>query len=162
MHFILGIFKFDLEFNHLKESYMIFIIGEDEKENIIINKTSSAGKADQLIFLLEGVQSRIREIARTVIKLVRIIDYISQNVPHQDAVEEYINLLNIHSKSLDDLAKSMESLGVEIQKDNSAPIKMYIPEKNKGRARIQTRQQGCTLKYKRYELRIYSRMIKGQ
>lgn len=142
---------------------MIFVIGEDDNGNVIVNKTSGVGKSNQLIFLLEGVSAKIGEIARIVTKLVGIIDYISRNVYHQDAVEEYTNLLCMPSESLDDFAKRMEnikSVGVEIQKNNNALIEMYAPKrKNKGRTRIQTQQQGGTLKYKRYELRIYGRMI---
>lgn len=145
---------------------MIFIIGEDDTGNVIVKKASSAGKTEQLIFLLERVPLQIREVARTVTKLVEIIGYISRNIPLQDAVEEYINLLCMPSESLDDFAKSIKnikSLGVEIQKNNSALIEMYTHErKNRARTKILTRQQGCTLKYKRYELRIYSRLLKAQ
>lgn len=138
---------------------MIFVIGEDDNGNVIVNKTSGVGKSDQLIFLLEGVSARIGEIARTVTKLVGIIDYISRNVYHQDAVEEYTNLLEMPSESLGAFVK-MENLGVKIQKNNSVLIKMYASKrKNKGRTRIRTRQQSCTLKYKRYELRIYGKLI---
>lgn len=138
---------------------MIFVIGEDDNGNVIVNKTSGVGKSDQLIFLLEGVSAKIGEIARTVTKLVGIIDYISRNVYHQDAVEEYTNLLEMPSESLGAFVK-MGTLGLEIQKNNNALIEMYAPKrKNKGRTRIQTQQQGGTLKYKRYELRIYGRMI---
>lgn len=138
---------------------MIFVIGEDDNGNVIVNKTSGVEKSDQLIFLLEGVSAKIGEIARTVTKLVGIIDYISRNVYHQDAVEEYTNLLEMPSESLGAFVK-MGTLGLEIQKNNNALIEMYAPKrKNKGRTRIQTQQQGGTLKYKRYELRIYGRMI---
>lgn len=138
---------------------MIFVIGEDDNGNVIVNKTSGVEKSDQLIFLLEGVSAKIGEIARTVTKLVGIIDYISRNVYHQDAVEEYTNLLEMPSESLGAFVK-MGTLALEIQKNNNALIEMYEPKrKNKGRTRIQTQQQGGTLKYKRYELRIYGRMI---
>lgn len=139
---------------------MIFVIGEDDNGNVIVNKTSGVEKSDQLIFLLEGVSAKIGEIARTVTKLVGIIDYISRNVYHQDAVEEYTNLLEMPSESLGAFVK-MGTLGLEIQKNNNALIEMYAPKrKNKGRTRIRTWQQGGTLKYKRYELRIYNRIIK--
>jgi hypothetical protein len=72
---------------------MMFVIGEDDKGNVIVKKTSSVGKTEQLIFLIERIPLQIRESART---------------------------------------------------------------------KILTRQQGCTLKYKRYELRIYSRLLKAQ
>ena len=139
---------------------MIFVIGEDDNGNVIVNKTSGVEKSDQLIFLLEGVSAKIGEIARTVTKLVGIIDYISRNVYHQDAVEEYTNLLEMPSESLGAFVK-MGTLGLEIQKNNNALIEMYaFKRKNKGRTRIRTWQQGGTLKYKRYELRIYNRIIK--
>lgn len=139
---------------------MIFVIGEDDNGNVIVNKTSGVEKSDQLIFLLEGVSAKIGEIARTVTKLVGIIDYISRNVYHQDAVEEYTNLLEMPSESLGAFVK-MGTLGLEIQKNNNALIEMYASKrKNKGRTRIRTWQQGGTLKYKRYELRIYNRIIK--
>ncbi len=124
---------------------MIFVIGEDDNGNVIVNKTSGVEKSDQLIFLLEGVSAKIGEIARTVTKLVGIIDYISRNVYHQDAVEEYTNLLEMPSESLGAFVK-MENLGVKIQKNNSVLIKMYaFKRKNKGRTRIRTWQQGGTL-----------------
>ena len=92
---------------------MIFVIGEDDNGNVIVNKTFGVGKSDQLIFLLEGVSAKIGEIARTVTKLVGIIDYISRNVYHQDAVEEYTNLLEMPSESLGAFVK-MGTLGLEI------------------------------------------------
>lgn len=138
---------------------MIFVIDEDDNENVIVYKTSSVGKSDQLLFLMEGVPSKIIEIAKTVTKLVEAIGYISRNIPLQDAAEEYTDLLTMPSKSLDDFAKSMEDLMVEVKDNKNALRDMYAPKrKNKDRIRIQTRQQGGTIKYKRYELRIYSRL----
>lgn len=142
---------------------MIFVIDRDDNGNVIAYKASCVGKSDQLIFWNERVLLQIREIARTVTKLVEIIGYISRNIPLQDAVEEYTNLLAMPSESLDDFLKSMEDLAVEVPKNKNALREMYVPKgKNKGRIRIQSRQQGGTLKYKRYELRIYSRSLKSQ
>lgn len=142
---------------------MIFVIGEDDKGNVIVKKTSSVGKSDQLMFWFERVPLQIREIARTVTKLVEIIGYISWNIPLQDAVEEYTNLLTMPSESFDDFAKSIEDLAAEVRKNKNALREMYAPNrKNKDRIRIQSRQQGGMLKYKRYELRIYSRLLKSQ
>lgn len=142
---------------------MIFVIGEDDKGNVIAKKTSSVGKSDQLIFWIERVPLQIREIARTVTKLVEIIGYISRNIPLQDAVEEYTNLLTMPSESFYDFVKSMRDLEVVVQENKNELREMYAPKrKNKDRIRIQSRQQGGTLKYKRYELRIYSRLLKSQ
>ncbi len=138
---------------------MIFVIDEDDYGNAIVYKASSAGKSDEpIIFLTEGVTSKIKDTAKIVAKLVGIIGYISRNVPLQDAVEEYTDLLTMPSKSLDNFAKSMEDLMVEVKENKNALRDMYASKrKNKDGIRIQTRQQGGTIKYKRYELRIYSR-----
>lgn len=114
---------------------MVFVACEDDKGNVIIKTTSSIGKMDEGIIILKQVQYSV----------------------FQESVEEIANLLCMPSESLDDFAKSMESLGVEIQKNNNALMEMYTPgRKNKARTKIQTRQQvKSTLKYKRYELRIY-------
>ncbi len=70
---------------------------------------------------------------------------------------------DVPSESLDDFAKNMRDSAVKVQKNKDALREMYAPKgKNKDRIRIQTRQQGGTLKYKRYELRIYSRSLKPQ
>lgn len=136
---------------------MIFVISEDDKGNPIVHKVSNSGKSDCLIFLIEGVQPSIRAIAMAVTKVVKAVCYISRQVPYHDAAEEYTNLLTEPSESLDDFKKIMKSLGIEIKKNNGA---LSIPKrKSKDRIMIQTRQQGGILKYKRYELRIYSRLL---
>ena len=99
---------------------MIFVIGEDDKGNVIVSKASSVGKSDQINFAEYTFTRRCRRI------------------------HKFVN----------------RAFGVEIKKNNRA---LGIPKrKSKNRIRIQTRQQGGTLKYKRYELRIYSRSLKSQ
>ncbi len=138
---------------------MIFVIDADDNENVIVYKASSVGKSDRLLFLMELPASKIIEIAKTVTKLVEAIGYISRNVPLQDAAIEYTDLLTMPSESFNDFAKSMEDLMVEVKENKNALRDMYAPKrKNKDRIMIQTRQQGGMIKYKRYELRIYSRL----
>lgn len=142
---------------------MIFVISEDDKGNPIVHKVSNSGKSDCLIFLIEGVQSSIRAIAMAVTKVVKAVCYISRQVPYHDAAEEYTNLLTMPSKSFDDFEKSIKGLGVEVRENKNALREMYVSKrKNKNRIKIRSRQQGGTLKYKRYELRIYSKSLKSQ
>lgn len=48
---------------------MIFVIGPDDKGNVIVKCTSSVGKSDQPIVWTERVPPQIREMARTVKKV---------------------------------------------------------------------------------------------
>lgn len=147
---------------------MIFVIGPDDKGNVIVKCTSSVGKSDQPIVWTERVPPQIREMARTVKKLLTAMSIISkygldQYQYVQDATGKYTNPFDMPSESLDDFAKNMRDSAVKVQKNKDALREMYAPKgKNKDRIRIQTRQQGGTLKYKRYELRIYSRSLKPQ
>ncbi len=147
---------------------MIFVISPDDKGNVIVKCTCSVGKSDQPIVWLKEVPPQIREMARTVKKLLTAMSLVSQYGLDQyqyvqDATGKYTNPFDMPSESFDDLAKSMRDSTVKVQKNKNALRKMYAPKgKNKGRIRIQPRQQGGTLKYKRYELRIYSRSLKPQ
>lgn len=66
-----------------------------------------------------------------------------------------------HLDKLADFAKTIKQHGE--WENNSVQREGHMHKNtNGGSKRIQTRQQGCTLKYKRYELRIYSRLPKVQ
>lgn len=66
-----------------------------------------------------------------------------------------------HLDKLVDFAKTIKQHGD--WENNSVQREGHMHKNtNGGSKRIQTRQQGCTLKYKRYELRIYSRLPKVQ
>lgn len=68
-------------------------------------------------------------------------------------IEKYrAKSIDLYSDKLADFAKTMKHLGAW-ENNNRLPRE----KKNGCRIRIQTRQQGCTLKYKRYELRVYNR-----
>ncbi len=137
---------------------MIFVIGVDDKGDVLVKTTSSVGRSDQLIFLLEEVPPQIREIARIVAKWAGTIGYISWNVPYQDAVEKYTDLLSMPSESFNDFAKSMERLVVNNLKIEGTQRETHYKRKISSRTKIQTWQQPKnTLKYKAYELRIYNK-----
>lgn len=87
--------------------------------------------------------------------IIKIIDNYIKGETIYTLIEKYREMMMEH-ESLDDFAKSMECSRVRVQKSKSALREMYtFKRKDKDRIRIQTRQQGGTLKYKRYELRIY-------
>lgn len=139
---------------------MIFIIGEDDEGNVIVTTTSSVGKSDQLIFWPERVLQQIREIARIVTKFGEIIGNISRNVPYQDAVEKYIDLLSMPSESLNDFVKSLERLELNNLEIEEPQREMHDKRKNNSRTTIRTwHQSKNTLKYKPYELRIYNKLL---
>lgn len=137
---------------------MIFIIGEDDKGNVIVKTTSGVGKSDQLIFWLEEVPTQIKEIARIVAKSAGIIDYISRNVPYQDAVEKYTDLLSMPSESFNDFAKCMERLALNNLDIEGTQRETHNKGKSiTGRRFKKWQQSKDTLKYKAYELRIYNK-----
>lgn len=110
---------------------MIFVIGPDDKGNVIVKCTSSVGKSDQPIVWIERVPPQIREMARTVKKLLTAMSIISkygfdqyQNV--RDAAKEYTDPMP--SESFDDLAKSMRDSTVKVQKNKNALREMYAPK----------------------------------
>lgn len=137
---------------------MMFVIGEDDKGNVIVKTTSSVGKSDQLIFWLEEVPLQIREGARIVAKLAETIGYILRNVYYQDVVEKCTDLLSMPTESLDDFAKSMERLAVNNLDIKETQRETHNKRKINSRTKIQKWQQSKdTLKYKAYELRIYNK-----
>lgn len=75
-------------------------------------------------------------------------------------MEEYrVKSLNQCLDALADFVKITER--IEVGENNRLLREKYkYKKKSGGRITIRTRQQGCALKYKRYELRIYGRMVK--
>ena len=66
----------------------MFVINKDDKGNVIVKKTSSVGKTEQLIFLIERIPLQIREIARTMTKLAGIISHIITRIQRRLYVME--------------------------------------------------------------------------
>lgn len=109
------------------------VIGVDDKGNVIIEKTCSTGRTEKIILMAETA-SAIWEFGKAVAKIFQEI--VQALTPaFQQFAEEYIRLLN-----------TVQSQG-EQQFADIAEL---------SRIKSQTRQQAkSTLKYKRYELRIY-------
>lgn len=139
---------------------MMRVIDVDDKGNVIIEKTSSAGKTEEIILMAETV-SAIQEFGKAVALVFQEIVQALTPVFQQFA-EEYTRFMNtVSSKSeqeLADIAELMEQ-AAEVQEERRIrrEIRAY-QRKQCSRIRSRTRQQAkSTLKYKRYELRIYSR-----
>ena len=108
------------------------VVGVDDKGNVIIEKTSSAGKTEEIILMAETV-SAIVEFGKAVAKAFQEI-------------------------TLADIAEVMER-AAEIQEERRIRRETRIYQRKQcSRIKSRTRQQAkSTLKYKRYELRVYSR-----
>lgn len=139
---------------------MMRVIGADDKGNVIIEKTCSTGRTEEIILTAETV-SAIGEFGKAVAKIFR--EVVQALTPaFQQLAEEYIRLLNtVQSQSeqqLEDIAEAMER-AAEIQEERRIRRETRIYQRKQcGRIRSRTRQRAkSTLKYKRYELRIYSR-----
>ena len=135
------------------------VIGVDDKGNVIIEKTFNAGRAEEMIMTAETV-SAVWESWKTVEKAFREIMQALMPV-FQKLAEEYIRILDAvqrqEGERIADIAEDMER-AAEVQEDRRIRRATRIYQK-KQRSRIKgrTQQAKSTLKYKRYELRIYSR-----
>ncbi|MDE6052764.1 MAG: hypothetical protein K2G55_03180 [Lachnospiraceae bacterium] len=144
----------------------MFVIDEDDQGNVIIKTTSSVGRTDQIMFLtiedLLNNQELLREIAKWIKKMRQAPEL--QVSTFQDIVEEYMNclnmLLNHVVEKIAEAAKSIKRL-IEIQEIKKIQRETYVHKrKYNGRIEIRTQQQAKrTLKYKRYELRIYTNLF---
>lgn len=113
----------------------------------------------QYLRMLDTVLEAIL-IGISIDDIIKVIDNCIKGETIYSLIEKNRETMMDH-ESLDDFAKSMECSRVRVEKNKSALREMYtFKRKDKDRIRIQTRQQGSTLKYKRYELRIYDRMIR--
>ncbi len=138
----------------------MFVIGKDDKGNVIVKTTSAVGKSEQLIFQLGIILLQIKEIERIFPKLIETIGYISRDVPYQEVVEKYMGLLSMPSESLKDFTKSMERLAVNNVEIEGAQRETHYKRKINSRTKILTRHQSKNkLKHKPYELRIYNRLF---
>lgn len=138
----------------------MFVIGEDDKGNVIVKTTSSVGKSEQLIFQLGIILLQIKEIERIFPKLIEITGYISRDVPYQKVAEKYMGLLSMPSESLNDFAKSMVRLAVNNMEIEGPQRETHYKRKTNSRTTIRTwHQSKNTLKYKPYELRIYNKLL---
>lgn len=135
------------------------VIGVDDKGNVIIEKTFNAGRAEEMIMTAETV-SAVWESWKTVEKAFREIMQALMPV-FQKLAEEYIRILDAvqrqEGERIADIAEDMER-AAEVQEERRIRRATRIYQK-KQRSRIKgrTQQAKSTLKYKRYELRIYSR-----
>ena len=135
------------------------VIGVDDKGNVIIEKTFNAGRAEEMIMTAETV-SAAWESWKTVEKAFREIMQALMPV-FQKLAEEYIRILDAvqrqEGERIADIAEDMER-AAEVQEERRIRRATRIYQK-KQRSRIKgrTQQAKSTLKYKRYELRIYSR-----
>ncbi|MCM1217518.1 MAG: hypothetical protein NC331_13900 [Lachnospiraceae bacterium] len=120
---------------------MMRVIGIDDKGNVIIEKTSNVGKTEEMILMAETV-SAIQEFGKAVTK----------------AFQDIAQALAPAFQQLADIAELMEQ-AAEAQRERRirGEIRAY-QRKRCSRIRSRTRRQAkSTLKYKRYELRIYGR-----
>lgn len=116
-----------------RRGYMMFVIGEGDKENVIVKITSAVGKSDQLIFLL-GIILQIEE--------------------------KYMDLFSMPSESLNDFSKSMERLAVNNVDIEGTQRETHYKRKINSRTKIRTWHQAKNkLKHKPYELRIYNKLL---
>lgn len=117
------------------------VIGVDDKGNVIVEKTSGIGKTDEII-LLENNVSAIEEFGAAASKVFR----------------EIMQALTPVFQQLADIVEAMER-EAEIWEENRIRREIRaVQRKQCSRIRSQTwKQAKSTLKYKRYELRIYGR-----
>lgn len=135
---------------------MMRVIGVDDKGNVIIEKTCSTGRTEEIILMAETA-SAIGEFEKAVVKAFQAF------MPaFRQLAEEYAKFLNAVSRQseqrITDIAEAMER-AAEIQGENRIRRETRaLQRKQCSRIRSRTRQQAkSTLKYKRYELRIYGR-----
>lgn len=139
---------------------MMRVIGVDDKGNVIIEKTCSTGRTEEIILMAETV-SAIGEFGKAVVKAFQEIMQ-ALTPAFQQLAEEYAKFLNAVSRQseqqITDIAEAMER-AAEIQEENRIRRETRaLQRKQCSRIRNRTRQQAkSTLKYKRYELRIYGR-----
>lgn len=136
------------------------VIGVDDKGNVIIEKTCSTGRTEEIILMAETA-SAIGEFGKAVAKIFQEI--VQALTPaFQQLAEEYIRLLNTvqsqGEQQLADIAELMEQ-AAEVQEERRIRRETRTYQRKQcSRIKSRTRQQAkSTLKYKRYELRIYSR-----
>ena len=135
------------------------VIGVDDKGNVIIEKTFNAGRAEEMIMTAETV-SAVWESWKTVEKAFREIMQALMPV-FQKLAEEYIRILDAvqrqEGERIADIAEDMER-AAEVQEERRIRrATMIYQKKQRSRIKGRTQQAKSTLKYKRYELRIYSR-----
>ena len=139
---------------------MMRVIGVDDKGNVIIEKTSNVGKTEEIILMAETV-SAIGEFGKAVAKAFQEIMHALMPV-FQQLAEEYARFLNtVQSQGEQQLADIVEAMerAAEVQEERRIRRETEkYQRKERGRIKGRTRQQAqSTLKYKRYELRIYGR-----
>lgn len=139
---------------------MMRVIGVDDEGNVIVEKASSIGKTDEII-LMADIVSDIEEFWAAALKAFREIMQ-ALTPAFQQLAEEYAKFSNtIQNQSeqqLADIAEAMER-AAEIQEKNRIRREIRVVQRKQcSRIRSRTWQQAkSTLKYKRYELRIYGR-----
>ncbi len=136
------------------------VIGVDDKGNVIVEKTSGIGKTDEII-LMADIVSAIEEFRAAALKTFREIMQALMPV-FQQLAEECAKFSNaVSDQNEQQLADIMEAMkrAAEIQEENRIRREIRaVQRKQCSRIRSRTRQQAkSTLKYKRYELRIYGR-----
>lgn len=120
---------------------MMRIIDIDDKGNVIIEKTSGMGKTEEIILTAEEA-SDIQEIREWVRAF-------------QEMLQKAIQTITSFFRKFEDIIKILRRvLEVRIEKTKKETMRDQREQNN--RVRKQMRQQAkSTLKYKRYELRIY-------
>lgn len=119
---------------------MMRVIGADDKGNVIIEKTCSTGKTEEII-LTEEMISAIGEFGKAAKAFQEIMQELMP--AFRQLAEKCIRFLNA--------AQIQEKIRIRREAGR-------YQRKRCSRIRSRTRQQAkSTLKYKRYELRIYGR-----
>lgn len=139
---------------------MMRVIGADDKGNVIIEKTCSTGRTEEIILMAETI-SAIGEFGKAAAKTFQEIVQALTPAFRQIA-EKCIRFLNAAQsqgeQQLADIAEVMERAAETQEKIRIRREARRYQRKWCSRIRSRTRQQAkSTLKYKRYELRIYGR-----
>lgn len=120
---------------------MMRVIDIDDKGNVIIEKTSDIGKTEEIILTAEdasGIQE-IREWARTF----------------QEIFQKAMKTITFFFREFEDIIKILKRV-LKVRTEKIKRETMRDQREQGNRARKQMWQQAkSTLKYKRYELRIY-------
>ncbi len=138
---------------------MMRVIGADDKGNVIIEKTCSTGKTEEII-LTEEMISAIGEFGKAAKAFQEIMQELMP--AFRQLAEKCIRFLNAAQsqgeQQIAGIAEVMERAAEIQEKIRIRREAGRYQRKRCSRIRSRTRQQAkSTLKYKRYELRIYGR-----
>lgn len=136
----------------------------DKETSEIIRDTCTSVKNDysfyqylrKLDIVLEAILMGI-----PIDDIIKVIDNRVKSKTIYTFIEEHRAKSLDQPNALADFVKTMERIEVE-ENDRLLRKKYKYKKENGGKIRIWAPQQGGTLKYKRYELRIYSGLLKVQ